>query len=136
MRRLGNSSLNDQMPDGKKFVWGDVLKIHKIADYTIVEYAKDNSNTHGADMDRVHAEHGRTEFHAYYGNRDTSRGYLSIEAALVGTIAYVKHHVNSKLDDYFMTVIEADMASTDYNYGLDRQLTTSTVENRHVAILA
>ncbi|MFN2347095.1 MAG: hypothetical protein ABR616_15455 [Dermatophilaceae bacterium] len=89
---------NRAAPDGTRFTWGPIDAVHTVGEYQIVEYREDRSNFRRAEE---WDGHGRTLFHPYIGGRDLHRGYLSLDSALVGAIAYKREGPNSRAADYF-----------------------------------
>src|SRR5690606_33164947 len=77
-------------PDGRAFPWGQIVTIHEISDFRIVEFLVDYSNTISFDPD-LYDGHGKPQFHVYLDHGDgrfrSSRGYSSLDSAIVGAIA-------------------------------------------------
>lgn len=92
-------------PDGRRFVWGPITFVHEVGPYQIVEYRRDMSN---AGMVSMYADHGTTYFHPYIDGKDTSHSYRSLDAALVGAIAYRAEGPNGSAGEYFMRMIGAE----------------------------
>jgi hypothetical protein len=65
----------------RNFVWGDVRKVHDIAEYSIIEYI-DNS-----DID-IYTDTSDSEsmFHVYINGDDTNISYESLDEALLGCL--------------------------------------------------
>ena len=78
-RNFTKTTKLNKIRDGFPFTWGELIKIHTIGEYDIIEYF---------DKD----EDGKTtitiQFHLYVFNEDTCRSYDSLDEALLGAIAY------------------------------------------------
>lgn len=77
----------------EKFTWGEVIKIHEVGDYSIVEYRRDN---------------GEICFHGYVGKTDTNMSWNTLDQALAGCIAYKYEGPNHRAGNYFITMIGAN----------------------------
>lgn len=75
----------------REFKWGNVIKIHCIGEYQIVEcfYKRDK----------------KTHYHGYINYNDISRSYLSLDSALIGCIGYKHEGGNGKAAMYFEKMI-------------------------------
>lgn len=67
----------------KEFTWGNVIKIHCIREYQIVEY--------------IDKRDKKTYYHGYINYSDTNHSYLSLDSALIGCIGYKHEGGNGKL---------------------------------------
>ena len=86
-------------PNGKHFPWGPIDAVWDVGEeYQIVQFRRDTS---GHVQPEVWESHGKTRFHPYINGRDTSRTYDSMDAALVGVIAYKREGPNSQAARYF-----------------------------------
>ena len=85
-----------------EFVWGQVIAVHSVGEYDIVEYVP-NQSTNVADEDYDPSP----KFHSYIDSRDTSHSYSSLDAALVGAIAIKRDGINTRADSYFIKATEA-----------------------------
>ena len=87
---------------GGAFTWGEVIAIHAIGEYSIVEYHpwKDTSSRVevGAPSDEI-------SFHIWIGNRDCCRSFSTLESAIVGAIAYKFDGPNTQADRFFIKAI-------------------------------
>lgn len=81
----------------EKWPWGDVIKVHSIGEYDVVEYMRKKMGYHD-DEEGIH-------FHPYIYGKDTNHTYESMDAALVGAIAYQAEGPNHRADVYFMRAI-------------------------------
>ena len=86
----------------KEFVWGPVVKVHEIGEYSIVEYRpqifKDSCGT-------GKYEEEKTNFHPYINGKDTNRSFESLDDAIIGTICYKVDSNNTRLDVYINTLL-------------------------------
>ena len=83
-----------ELKNGEKFTWGNLIAIHTIGQYDIVEY------------DCIYrGENTGRRFHIYIDGKSQSRAYQSMDAALVGCIAVKADGLNTKADVYFMKMI-------------------------------
>ena len=75
----------------KEFTWGNVIKIHCIGEYQIVEY--------------IDKRDKKTYYHGYINYSDTNHSYLSLDSALIGCIGYKHEGGNGKAAMYFEKMI-------------------------------
>lgn len=75
----------------KEFTWGNVIKIHCIGEYQIVEYM--NKRDYG------------TYYHIYINYMDLSHSYSSLDAALVGCVGCKYEGRGSRAAMYFEKMI-------------------------------
>jgi hypothetical protein len=88
-------------PDGQEFPWGPIDQVHEIGPYQIVEYRHDMSRTTARD----YSDHGRGQFHPFIDGKDTSQSFDSLDAALVGAIAYRHEGPDGSAAYYFMRML-------------------------------
>lgn len=86
---------NRTAPDGSRFPWGVITQVHKVGSYQIVEYREDE----------VWDSHGMMLFHPYIDGRDTCHDYHSLDAALIGVIAYRADGPNTRADRYICKML-------------------------------
>jgi hypothetical protein len=79
-----------EIAKGVPYAWGDIVHIHEIGDYNIVESVN---------------RKGEKQFHAYSLRKDCNHSYDCLEAAIVGAIAYKYDGINSRAEEYFMKMI-------------------------------
>jgi hypothetical protein len=100
-RRTTTTDLTE-LEQGKPFVWGELVKIHRFFDYAIVEYHppvyKDGHDTGKIDT--------ACHYHIYIDGKDCSRSYEDFDSAIVGCIAYKYDGINTRADGYFMKMIK------------------------------
>ncbi len=88
----------------REFVWGPVVKVHDIGEYSIVEFHPQLfKNCCGTGE----YEKERTEFHPYINGKDTCRGFNSLDEALIGTICYKNLGGNERLSDYLRIIFDS-----------------------------
>ena len=75
----------------KEFTWGNVIKIHCIGEYQIVEY--------------IDKRDKKTYYHGYINYIDTNHSYLSLDSALIGCIGYKHEGGNGRAAMYFEKMI-------------------------------
>lgn len=90
-----------EMIKGHKYTWGKLVKIHEIGEYKVVEYfSYKYENNH-----RTDGYEETASFHPYINDQDTNNSYESLDAALVGVIAYKQDGPNSQAARFFMKMI-------------------------------
>jgi hypothetical protein len=92
-------------PDGKRFPWGVIDEVHEVGPYQIAQYRKDAS-TYAHESAWV--DHGKTMFHIYVEGKDACQSFWTLDAALVGAIAYRAEGPNGQAAEYFMRMIDRD----------------------------
>ncbi len=75
----------------KEFTWGNVIKIHCIGEYQVVENVRKKEN--------------KTYYHGYINYHDTNNSYSSLDSALIGCIGYKYEGGNGKAAMYFDKMI-------------------------------
>jgi len=95
----------DLLKSGTPFSWGEFSKIHTIGEYDIVEFHPFKRN--GARI-TSQPDFGTVNFHGYLNGKDVSQSWRSIDAALVGLIAYNHDGANSQAGYYFMKMIDPE----------------------------
>jgi hypothetical protein len=90
---------------GAPFTWGAIIRIVNFGRYSVVIHHpwKVDGSAIVVGSPNLHI----VEYHAYVDDKDTSRGFLSIEAAVVGAIAYAYDGPNTQADKYFLRAIGA-----------------------------
>lgn len=78
----------------KEFTWGNVIKIHCIGEYQIVEY--------------IDKRDKKTFYHGYINYNDINRSYLSLDSALIGCIGYKHEGGNGRAAMYFEKMIGSE----------------------------
>lgn len=76
----------------KEYSWGNVVKIHCIGEYQIVE--------------AIGKTDGETQWHGYINYRDTNTSYSSLDSALVGCIGIKYEGGNGRAAMYFCRMID------------------------------
>jgi len=77
---------------GGQFTWGELIAIHEINEYSIIEY-------HPWKSEKSH------HFHIYVNQMSCSEGFPSLDAALAGCISYKHEGPNHHANYYFMKMI-------------------------------
>lgn len=73
----------------REYHWGEVVKIHCVGEYQIVEAIKDQ----------------KMHYHGYINYKDTNTSYYSLDSALVGCIGRKHEGGNGKAAMYFCKMI-------------------------------
>lgn len=73
----------------REYHWGEVIKIHCVGEYQIVEAIKDQ----------------KMHYHGYINYKDTNTSYYSLDSALVGCIGRKNEGGNGKAAMYFCKMI-------------------------------
>ncbi|KAI4445308.1 hypothetical protein C823_007815 [Eubacterium plexicaudatum ASF492] len=73
----------------REYHWGEVVKIHCVGEYQIIEAIKDQ---------KIH-------YHGYINYKDTNTSYYSLDSALVGCIGRKHEGRNGKAAMYFCKMI-------------------------------
>ena len=76
----------------KEYTWGEVVKVHCIGEYQIVE--------------AIGKRDGEVHWHGYINYRDTNTGYSSLDSALVGCIGIKYEGGNGKAAMYFCRMVD------------------------------
>jgi hypothetical protein len=118
---IGHSTRQVYGPD--PFTWGEVLAVHKVGPYAIVE-AKRGQYSNESDADFATAN--RIGFHIFIdgwiqpngwkGTRDVGHSYSSLDAALIGCVVKRREQVNhghnaalnERLTGYIMRMVGED----------------------------
>lgn len=88
---------------GHPFTWGEVVAIHRIGGYEIVE--SHPWKTKGCEVLPGHPDKEAIRFHGWVDGKDTCHSFSSLEAAIVGCISYKHEGPNGRADCYFMKMI-------------------------------
>jgi hypothetical protein len=92
--------------NGHNFVWGYVLRIHEIGEYSIVEYhpwKREGSSIITGEMDP-----NETEYSCYVNSKSISMSTLTLDAALTTCIGYKHEGANSQAAYYFLKMIKKE----------------------------
>ena len=89
------------------FRWGKIIERHHIGEYEFIEHIP-NQASNVSDED-YEAEGGTNQRHfsALINGRSIGRSYTSLDAALVGVVAYKYDGNNTRADRYFLKSIGA-----------------------------
>ena len=95
----------EQLRKGAPYTWGNIIRIHDIAEYTIIEYypwqTKGASSLVGEPSDKV-------SYHFYINGNDSCRSTDSMDSALAEAIAYKHDGVNSQAGHYFIKSLQEE----------------------------
>jgi len=91
----------DALKRGEPFTWGEVVAIHVVGPYAVVEHHPWMRTESRTVLTGVADPH-ETEFHPYVDGQDCSQGFGSLEAALAAAIAYKAEGSNHRGDVYFI----------------------------------
>jgi len=95
----------NELRNRKPFTWGEIVTIHEIAAYAIVEYHpfiyKNNCGTGEIDYKAI-------EFHSYVDGKGTACSAESLDSALAYCIAYKYEGANTRASAYFMKMIKSN----------------------------
>ena len=83
------------------FVWGEVVQIHIIGEYQIIEYIK---------------EDGKSGFHPYINFNDISHSYNTLDESLIGVISYKYDGCNSQASLFFNRMIGDEISEDTKKY--------------------
>jgi len=97
------TKLNELKAGIGEFTWGEVIKIHEIGEYAIVEYHPWKSE--GCIVLSGQPDMTETLFSYYIDGEDCSQSAESLDEALAGCIAYKHEGANAQAGVYFMRMI-------------------------------
>lgn len=92
-----------KLEQGHPFTWGELVKIHRFFEYTIVEY---HPHIYNKGICTFKIDHEASEFLIYIDGKDRSRSYDTYDSAIVGCIAQKYEGYNAHADQYFMKMIK------------------------------
>jgi hypothetical protein len=95
LRELRNGS-------GTGFTWGNIVKWYEIGPYVIAEFHP-WIYKNGCGTGIPHKT--KKEFHGWIKGKDTCNGWHTLEAAMVGIVAYKLEGCNSRAGEYFMRMV-------------------------------
>jgi len=93
----------EDLKKGVPFIWGEVIAFHKIGEYDIVEYHPWKRD--GIVVKTNSPDYNKKSYHGWIGERDTSHSWETLDAAIVGCIAYKHEGPNHKADFYFIRML-------------------------------
>jgi len=91
---------------GYPFVWGEVIKIHEIGEYAIVE-AYGNEYKNYPSMGKT--DYTRKDYHSYVGGEDCRRIFHDMDSALAFCIAYKYDGTNTRAAEYFIKMVKKEV---------------------------
>ena len=92
-----------KLQTGADFIWGELVGIHEVGDYAIVEYHPWKSA--GVRLLSGDEDNTKVNFSCYMGGKSLSRSTNSLDSALAECIAYKHEGLNSKAAGYFIKMI-------------------------------
>ncbi len=101
-RRIPGPRVNPVDP-AAEFVWGPCVSVHKLGEYTVLEYLDDRSRWARSRQDG----HGRTLFHPFVGTKDLHTACHTIEEAITLAIAAKYDGDGSQAWHYFLRGVGA-----------------------------
>lgn len=98
------TTFKSEMKHGTKFWLGPIVRSHEIGNYQFIEYRERifSPNPNAGELS------GKNRFSAFVKGKGISRSYESLDAALVGVVAYCRDGCNTRADRYFMKATEPD----------------------------
>lgn len=91
-----------ELKDGAKYTWGEVITIHEIGEYAIVE-AYGHEFVNCCSTGRI--DYSTKEYHCYVEGNAIGQSADSMDAALAQCIAYKHDGCNSQAARFFMKMI-------------------------------
>lgn len=76
----------------ERFVWGTILRVYTIAEYTIFRYRSNHTS--------------EVSYHAYIDNCDTNTSYDTLDLAIIGCIALKYEGLNSQATKYIGKMLD------------------------------
>lgn len=95
----------DALREGALFVWGELVEIHTVGEYAIVECIPWASR--GARVLTGTPDFSRRSFHSYIGGKCTAHSSSTLDSALVDCITIKHEGPNSQAGLYFLRGIGA-----------------------------
>jgi hypothetical protein len=90
---------------GEEFIWGELIKIHEIGEYAIVEsYGHEFINCCSTGK----IDYSHKDYHCYIGGKAIGLFSHSMDAALAQCITYKYDGCNSQAAQFFMRMIGAN----------------------------
>ncbi len=94
----------------EQFAWGKIIELHEVGPYVIAEcypwkVARWENGAGGGSVRVGEIDPNALEFHGWVDGQNTSHSWGSLDAALVGCIAYKHEGPNHHADYYFMKMI-------------------------------
>lgn len=87
----------------RNYVWGEVVAVHRIGDYAILEYVCNFGDNNGRNL--FHPLYWTDKHAEYHDNNpywfDTSTSYGTLEESLIGVIVHKFEGANSQAGHYF-----------------------------------
>ena len=87
----------------KKYVWGNLVAIHEIGNYLIVEYENEEEDEQGQDIPGTYD--GTNSFHPYVNGHDTNCSFRSLDNALIHAVSCNSGH--SRASEFIINMLSA-----------------------------
>ena len=100
MNTLKNTTNLDELKDGKPFTWGELIKIHQIFSYSIIQYHPYKEDNQGQPTNEYNTR--KFLYHTYVDNIDCCESYETTDEALAACIAYRHEGANHRASRYFI----------------------------------
>lgn len=85
----------------KKYTWGELVNIHEIGNYLIVEYKNEERGQHGQIISGTYD--GTNSFHPYINGRDTNCSFSSLDMALIHAVSCNAGH--SRASEFIINML-------------------------------
>ncbi len=103
--KVNRSDLEKVIAKGEH--WGGaIVAVHRVGEYAVVEYLE--RDYRGGDNPNYGKLTGGHDFSVFINEYDIGRGFDSLDAALVGVVAYKREGCNAHADRYFMKATQPD----------------------------
>lgn len=112
---MKRTALLTAIKEGQLFIWGEAIKLHEVGPYSILEFHPWQSR--GISSYPCTPDRGVIRFHAWVNSADTHHGFSSLDAALVGCVAYAHEGCNHRADGYFMRMIAENSPAGSHEIG-------------------
>lgn len=102
------TDLEKAITDGRKYWLGPVVAVHRIGEYALLEY--EHTDFHSGP--NYGKRDGSTGFSGFINGHSLSRGWRSLDAALVGIVAVKRDGTNTQADHLFMKATQPEGHAT------------------------
>lgn len=93
----------EKLLKGAPFAWGDIVKIHAIGEYSVAEFHPWEVKSSGVLTGCAAID--ETQYYGWIGDHAAHQSWASMDAAIVGCIAYKHEGINHRAGGYFMRMI-------------------------------
>ena len=84
-----------------KYVWGEIVNVHEIGNYLIVEYKNCKDDEHGQDIKGTYD--GTNSFHPYVDGHDTNCSFDTLDKAIIHAISCYAGH--SRASEFIINML-------------------------------